>query len=58
MKKGEPLAEIYSPELVATQQEFLNVLKWNKSAVSGQQSAVSSMLSKDAEQSLMLQDRD
>ncbi|MBI4843624.1 MAG: efflux RND transporter periplasmic adaptor subunit [Nitrospirae bacterium] len=56
VKKGEPLADIYSPELVATQQEFLNVLKWNQSAVSrdrlvpsGQQSAVSSMLSKDAE---------
>jgi Cu(I)/Ag(I) efflux system membrane fusion protein len=49
VKKGEPLAEIYSPELVATQQEFLNMLKWNKSALSGQQSAVSSMLSKDAD---------
>ncbi|RJR16310.1 MAG: efflux RND transporter periplasmic adaptor subunit [Nitrospiraceae bacterium] len=30
VKKGEPLAEIYSPELVATQQEFLNVIKWTK----------------------------
>ncbi len=49
VKKGEPLAEIYSPELVATQQELLNVLNWKQSAVSGQQSAVSSMLSKDAE---------
>lgn len=49
VKKGEPLAEIYSPELVSTQQEFLNMLKWNKSALSGQQSAVSSMLSKDAD---------
>ncbi|MDP2268404.1 MAG: efflux RND transporter periplasmic adaptor subunit, partial [Deltaproteobacteria bacterium] len=28
VKKGEPLAEIYSPELVATQQEFLNTLRW------------------------------
>ncbi len=28
VRKGEPLAEIYSPELVATQQEFINVLKW------------------------------
>ncbi|MCX5847340.1 MAG: efflux RND transporter periplasmic adaptor subunit [Deltaproteobacteria bacterium] len=28
VKKGEPLAEIYSPELLATQQEFLGVLKW------------------------------
>ncbi|MEW6107552.1 MAG: efflux RND transporter periplasmic adaptor subunit [Nitrospirota bacterium] len=43
VKKGEPLAEIYSPELVATQQEFLNVLKWRLS------SKQSEMLSKDAE---------
>lgn len=28
VKKGEPLAEIYSPELFATQQEFINTLKW------------------------------
>jgi len=30
VKKGEPLAEIYSPELFATQQEFINVVKWEK----------------------------
>jgi Cu(I)/Ag(I) efflux system membrane fusion protein len=30
VKKGEPLVEIYSPELLATQQEFLGVLKWAK----------------------------
>jgi Cu(I)/Ag(I) efflux system membrane fusion protein len=30
VKKGESLAEIYSPELVATQQEYLNTLKWAK----------------------------
>ncbi|OPY08684.1 MAG: Cation efflux system protein CusB precursor [Syntrophaceae bacterium PtaB.Bin095] len=28
VKKGEPLAEIYSPELLATQQEFINTKKW------------------------------
>lgn len=28
VKKGEPVIEIYSPEFYATQQEFLNVLKW------------------------------
>src|SRR5271157_6285351 len=28
VKKGEPLVEIYSPELLSTQQEFLGVLKW------------------------------
>lgn len=30
VNKGEPLAELYSPELVATQQEYLNVLKWSR----------------------------
>jgi Cu(I)/Ag(I) efflux system membrane fusion protein len=30
VQKGQPLAEIYSPELVATQQEFLTALKWTK----------------------------
>ncbi len=50
VKKGEPLAEIYSPELMATQQEFLNVLKWSReSALSGRKSEVGTMLSKDAE---------
>jgi Cu(I)/Ag(I) efflux system membrane fusion protein len=28
VKEGEPLAEIYSPELFATQLEYLNLLKW------------------------------
>jgi len=28
VKKGEPLADIYSPELLATQLEFINSLKW------------------------------
>lgn len=32
INRGEPLAEIYSPELLATQQEFINLLKWKKSA--------------------------
>lgn len=30
VKKGEVLAEIYSPELLATQQEFLSLLSWTK----------------------------
>ncbi|MEW6602939.1 MAG: efflux RND transporter periplasmic adaptor subunit [Nitrospirota bacterium] len=50
VKKGEPLAEIYSPELVATQQEFLNVLKWTTPTLNrGEQGGVSDMLSQDAE---------
>lgn len=28
VRKGEPLVEIYSPELLATQQEFISTLKW------------------------------
>lgn len=28
VKKGAPLADIYSPELVSTQLEFINLLKW------------------------------
>ncbi len=28
VKRGEPLAEIYSPELFSTQLEYLNLLKW------------------------------
>jgi len=53
--KGEPLAEIYSPELVATQQEFLNALKWTKESsdanTANKQGAtpeLSQMLAKDA----------
>jgi membrane fusion protein, copper/silver efflux system len=30
VKEGEPLAEIYSPELLATQLEFINALKWSR----------------------------
>lgn len=30
VRRGEPLLEIYSPELFATQQEFINALKWLK----------------------------
>ncbi len=30
VKKGDPVADIYSPELWATQQEFINMVKWAK----------------------------
>ncbi|MBI4685507.1 MAG: efflux RND transporter periplasmic adaptor subunit [Nitrospirae bacterium] len=50
VKKGEPLAEIYSPELTATQQEFINILKWAKNKKSeGGENNFSAMLSKDAD---------
>jgi Cu(I)/Ag(I) efflux system membrane fusion protein len=63
VKKGEPLADIYSPELWATQQEFINLAKWTKkSGKTGLEAGkngktgrgedplnLSAMLSKDAE---------
>ena len=49
VRKGEPLAEIYSPELLATQQEFLNLLKWKKESASVKNQDVGLMLSKDAQ---------
>lgn len=68
VKKGEPLAEIYSPELLATQQEFINTKKWagkqtmpapqdvhNTSAKAEKPETVSAMkqmLQKDAETTL------
>ncbi len=48
VRKGEALAEIYSPELLATQQEFINLIKWKKESASVTDRDVSSMLSKDA----------
>lgn len=47
VKKGEPLAEIYSPELVATQQEFINALKWKAKSGTNQADEFASMYSRD-----------
>jgi Cu(I)/Ag(I) efflux system membrane fusion protein len=49
VKKGQPLAEIYSPELLATQQEFLNTLRWAKSSGTAKEGVVTGMLNRDAE---------
>ena len=49
VKKGEPLAEIYSPELFATQQEYLNVVKWTKQSKEIKSERVGNLLSRDAE---------
>lgn len=50
VRKGEPLAEIYSPELFATQQEFISLLKWGaKSESRDQKSETGKMLSRDTE---------
>ncbi|MCL5022411.1 MAG: efflux RND transporter periplasmic adaptor subunit [Nitrospirae bacterium] len=58
VKEGAPLAEFYSPELYATQQEFINVLRWAKKSNTppgkggnekGVSPSVSDMLSNDAD---------
>jgi Cu(I)/Ag(I) efflux system membrane fusion protein len=53
VKQGEVLAEIYSPELVASQQEYLNILQWSHSggAPAGAEgaSSLTRMLAQDAE---------
>jgi len=53
VKKGETLAEIYSPELVAAQQEYLNILKWSHQggtpAGTEDSSDMNRMLAQDAE---------
>ncbi len=48
VRKGEPLAEIYSPELLATQLEFINLLKWDKENKPAKSDAVGSMLANDS----------
>lgn len=50
VKKGEPLAEVYSPELYATQKEFLNLLKWKlNSGLRTEDTMLGKMLSKDTD---------
>lgn len=47
VKKGEPLAELYSPELFATQQEFLSVLRSEQTGTSGGPSAAGGLIAQD-----------
>lgn len=47
VRKGEPMAELYSPELLATQEEYLNIVKWQKER--GGAGETAAMLSRDAE---------
>jgi len=49
VKRGEPLAEIYSPELFATQKELINTIKWAKSSNADQNQQVNQLLLKDAD---------
>jgi membrane fusion protein, copper/silver efflux system len=39
VKKDEPMAEIYSPDLLATQMEFINTLKWTSSGAGSEKHA-------------------
>ena len=59
VKKGDRMADIYSPELWATQQEYINLARWAKKTTGlagkgtaetgGENSNFAGMLSKDAE---------
>jgi len=49
VQKGEPLAEIFSPELVATQQEFLNTLRWANQGKGVKDERTAMLLIKDAQ---------
>lgn len=60
VRKGDPIADIYSPELWATQQEFINMVRWAKRSqtrtgnraaqASGQDDLnVASLIDKDAQ---------
>ncbi len=48
VKKGEPLAEIYSPELLATQQEFLAAVKLAKQPKLANEGSYGRLISRDA----------
>jgi len=48
VRKGQPLAELYSPELYATQQEYLNLLKWERESEAKRDDEIGGMLSRDA----------
>jgi Cu(I)/Ag(I) efflux system membrane fusion protein len=48
VKQGEPLADLYSPELLATQKEFLQLLKWSREPKSDAPGVTDRMVSRDA----------
>ncbi len=49
VQKGEPLAEIYSPELLATQQEYVNTRRWANQGKAVKDEGMAMLLAKDAE---------
>jgi len=48
VKKGEPLADLYSPELLATQREYLQLLKWSREPKPDAASVTDKMVTRDA----------
>ena len=59
VRKGDPLVEIYSPELVATQQEYLLALQWAKQSAKrtsadegAQPSELERLMARDAQATL------
>lgn len=48
VKKGEPLAEIYSPELLATQQEFLAAVRLARPTKPASEGSYSQLITRDA----------
>jgi membrane fusion protein, copper/silver efflux system len=48
VKQGEPLADLYSPELLATQKEFLQLLKWSREPKPDAPSVTDRMILRDA----------
>jgi membrane fusion protein, copper/silver efflux system len=48
VKRGQPLAEVYSPELIASQQEYLNILRWAKQDEKLKNENIGRMLSGDS----------
>jgi Cu(I)/Ag(I) efflux system membrane fusion protein len=49
VKKGDPLAEVYSPELFATQQEFINLMKWKGQSSEVKDETINKMLARDSD---------
>jgi Cu(I)/Ag(I) efflux system membrane fusion protein len=48
VKQGEPLADLYSPELLATQKEYLQLLKWSRETKTDGASVTDKMIARDA----------
>ena len=48
VQKGEPLVEIYSPELLATQQEFINTVRWMQEGEKIKDERIARLITMDA----------